>query len=112
MINIIGYAAAGGTLLGFLLNARGKHLLAIIAWLIFDSLWVWYNIQIGNAPHNVMVFGIIAMNLYAIFNLYLRKRIFTFKDKLKHQRYETAQNDTNRLDESGSQREASSGWGL
>ena len=69
MIEILGWLSTALVLIGFVLNAKGKFVYAMLTWIIGDIGWIVYDFFIDNFSHLVLSLVIIAINVYGIFNL-------------------------------------------
>jgi len=77
MLDLIGWAGTGLVLLGYLLNARRKHIAACAVWIVGDVAWIIYDIEREIYPHLGLSSVIILINLYAIVNMwtiYIKKK--------------------------------------
>ena len=66
MIEALGWVCTVLVLIGFIVNARGHFLAALIWWIIGDVGWIVYDIYIHNMSHLVLSIVIIAINIYGI----------------------------------------------
>jgi hypothetical protein len=75
MIEFIGWVSTALVLLGYISNAKGYPMFAMIAWIIGDIGWVSYDLYINNISHLVLSFVIISINLYGIIRILHNKEI-------------------------------------
>ena len=73
MIDVIGWISTGLVLLGYIANARGYCLVAMISWIIGDIGWIAYDIYINNFSHLVLSLIIITINVYGIIRIIKKK---------------------------------------
>jgi len=66
MIEALGWVCTALVLIGFIVNARGQFLAALVWWIIGDVGWIVYDIYIHNISHLVLGIVIIAINIYGI----------------------------------------------
>ena len=66
MIEALGWVCTALVLIGFIVNARGQFLAALVWWIIGDIGWIVYDIYIHNISHLVLGIVIIAINIYGI----------------------------------------------
>jgi hypothetical protein len=66
MIEALGWVCTALVLIGFIVNARGQFLAALVWWIIGDIGWIVYDIYIHNISHLVLGIIIIAINIYGI----------------------------------------------
>jgi hypothetical protein len=66
MIEALGWVCTALVLIGFIVNARGHFLPALVWWIIGDAGWIVYDIYIHNMSHLVLGIVIIAINIYGI----------------------------------------------
>ena len=66
MIEALGWVCTALVLIGFIVNARGQFLPALVWWIIGDVGWIVYDIYIHNMSHLVLGIVIIAINIYGI----------------------------------------------
>ena len=66
MIEALGWVCTALVLIGFIVNARGQFLAALVWWIIGDIGWIVYDIYIHNMSHLVLGIVIIAINIYGI----------------------------------------------
>jgi hypothetical protein len=76
MTEFIGWLATLLVLLGFVVNARGKYLAAMIIWIVGDLTWIAYDLLRSIQPHLFLSLAIIGINCYGIYNL--RKRSYSW----------------------------------
>ena len=69
MIEILGWLSTALVLIGFGLNAKGRHQYSMISWIVGDIGWITYDFFINNYSHLVLSLVIIAINVYGIINL-------------------------------------------
>jgi hypothetical protein len=69
MTEIIGWLATILVLIGFVVNAKGKPLQAMILWIVGDLMWIVFDCLRSIHPHLVLSTAIIAINSYGIYNL-------------------------------------------
>jgi len=67
MIEVLGWVSTMLVLAGYIANARGLRLTAMVTWIIGDIGWIVYDVYIHNVSHMVLSFVIISINLYGIF---------------------------------------------
>ena len=73
-INILTMLALGWistilVLIGYITNARGYYLVAMITWIAGDVGWIAYDIYIDNYSHMVLSLVIISINIFGIIRL-------------------------------------------
>ena len=66
MIEALGWLCTALVLIGFIVNARGQFLPALVWWIVGDVGWIVYDIYIHNISHLVLGIVIIAINIYGI----------------------------------------------
>ena len=66
MIEALGWLCTALVLIGFIVNARGQFLPALVWWIVGDTGWIVYDIYIHNISHLVLSIVIIAINIYGI----------------------------------------------
>lgn len=66
MIEALGWLCTALVLIGFIVNARGQFLPALVWWIVGDTGWIIYDIYIHNISHLVLGIVIIAINIYGI----------------------------------------------
>ena len=74
MIEILGWVCTALVLIGFIVNARGHFLPALIWWIVGDIGWIVYDIYIHNISHMVLGLVIIAINIYGIIRYQKNKK--------------------------------------
>ena len=76
MIDALGWFSTVLVLVGYILNARQLTRYAMFTWIIGDIGWITYDFFINNFSHLVLSLVIIIINLYGIWNLLSKKKIF------------------------------------
>jgi hypothetical protein len=66
VIEALGWLCTALVLIGFIVNARGQFLPALVWWIVGDVGWIIYDIYIHNISHLVLGIVIIAINIYGI----------------------------------------------
>ena len=64
----LGWFATFLVLLGFWANSKNERLVAFIAWIVGDILWVLYDVYINNWSHMTLSAVIIGLNVFGIYN--------------------------------------------
>ena len=64
MIEILGWVSMALVLTGFIANALGNPVTAMILWIIGDIGWITYDIYIQNLSHMVLSTVIVIINIY------------------------------------------------
>ena len=67
MIEILGWISTALVLIGFVANAFGNPITAMILWIIGDIGWITYDIYIQNMSHMVLSTVIIIINFYGTY---------------------------------------------
>jgi uncharacterized membrane protein YiaA len=65
----LGWISTVLVLAGYIANARGYYLAAMITWIIGDIGWISYDIYIDNYSHMVLSLVIITINILGIIRL-------------------------------------------
>jgi len=74
LIQLLGWLSTSMILLGAVVNARGKSLMAMVIWIIGDIGWTIYDIFINNYSHLTLCIIIILINLYGIYRAWKLKK--------------------------------------
>jgi hypothetical protein len=74
LIQLLGWLSTSMILLGAVVNARGKSLMAMVIWIIGDIGWTIYDIFINNYSHLTLCIVIILINLYGIYRVWTQKK--------------------------------------
>ena len=74
LIQILGWLSTSMILLGAVVNAQGKSLMAMVIWIIGDIGWTIYDIFINNYSHLTLCIVIILINLYGIYRVWNQKK--------------------------------------
>ena len=74
LIQLIGWLSTSLILLGAIVNARGKSMMAMVIWIIGDIGWTIYDIFINNYSHLTLCIVIILINLYGIYRVWKTKK--------------------------------------
>ena len=74
LIQILGWLSTSMILLGAVVNAQGKSLMAMVIWIIGDIGWTIYDIFINNYSHLTLCIVIILINLYGIYRVWKTKK--------------------------------------
>jgi hypothetical protein len=74
MIEALGWFCTALVLIGFIVNARGQFLPALIWWIVGDAGWIIYDLYIHNISHLVLGIIIIAINSYGIYRYQKTKK--------------------------------------
>lgn len=65
----LGWISTILVLIGYIANARGYYLWAMITWIAGDLGWIAYDIYIDNYSHMVLSLVIITINIFGIIRL-------------------------------------------
>ena len=74
LIHLLGWLSTSLILLGAVVNARGKSMMAMVIWIIGDIGWTIYDIFINNYSHLTLCIVIILINLYGIYRVWKTKK--------------------------------------
>jgi hypothetical protein len=74
LIHLLGWLSTSLILLGAVVNARGKSMMAMVIWIIGDIGWTIYDIFINNYSHLTLCIVIIIINLYGIYRVWKTKK--------------------------------------
>lgn len=66
---MLGWISTALVLIGYFANAKGYHLIAMMAWIIGDAGWIWYDVYIANYSHMFLSFVIISINVFGIIRI-------------------------------------------
>lgn len=66
MIEILGWSCTLMVLIGYWLNATGRHTLAMFTWIVGDFGWIVYDYLINNWSHFALSTIIIVINVYGV----------------------------------------------
>jgi uncharacterized membrane protein len=67
---MLGWISTALVLIGYISNAKGYYLAAMITWIIGDIGWIVYDVYIMNYSHMVLSFIIISINIFGIARLW------------------------------------------
>ena len=67
---LLGWISTALVLIGYVTNAKGYHIYAMIAWILGDLGWIIYDLYIDNYSHMVLSLIIISINVFGIIRLW------------------------------------------
>lgn len=80
MIDALGWIGTAAVLAGYALNSQQKYTLAMLVWIIGDTLWIAYDILIANTPHCILSLCIIALNVRGMLRIAKQRRSSIYSD--------------------------------
>lgn len=66
---MLGWISTVLVLIGYIANAKGYYLVAMITWIVGDIGWIAYDIYINNYSHMFLSLIIISINVFGIIRL-------------------------------------------
>ena len=75
MIDALGWIGTAAVLAGYALNSQQKYTLAMLVWIIGDTIWIAYDTLIANIPHCILSLCIIALNVRGMLRIAKQRRI-------------------------------------
>lgn len=75
LIEIVGWLGTLLILLGYILNAKSKYMLAMYTWIVGDLFWISYDLVRGIYPHLGLSLVVIIINLYGIYKILKNKKM-------------------------------------
>lgn len=67
---LLGWISTALVLIGYVTNAKGYYVYAMIAWILGDLGWIIYDLYIDNYSHMVLSLIIISINVFGIIRLW------------------------------------------
>ena len=80
MIDALGWIGTAAVLAGYALNSQQKYTLAMLVWIIGDTIWIAYDICIANIPHCILSLCIIALNVRGMLRIAKQRRKSIYSD--------------------------------
>lgn len=80
MIDALGWIGTAAVLAGYALNSQQKYTIAMLVWIVGDTLWIAYDVLIANIPHCILSLCIIALNVRGMLRIAKQRRSSIYSD--------------------------------